>query len=307
MKILVTGGAGFIGSHIVDACIEAGHEVVVLDDLSTGKEGNLNRHAKFYNIDIRSEEILRLFTSERPDIVNHHAAQVNVRRSTTNPIFDANTNVIGSINVLEAARLSGTRHILFSSSGGAVYGNPNYLPCDELHPIQPLSQYGVSKYTAEQYILAYHRQFGINYTILRYANVFGPRQDPNGEAGVVAIFIGSMLGGHMPTIYGSGEQERDFIFVGDCVRANLLAQEKETVGTFNIGTGNGTSVNDLYSVLQGVTGFREEPIHIPAIPGEVFKTRLDISKSDGVMGWRSDVSLQDGLALTVDSIRESIR
>ncbi len=307
MKVLVTGGAGFIGSHIVDAYIEAGHEVVVLDDLSTGKESNLNRHAKFCKVDIRSEEILRLFSAERPDIVNHHAAQVNVRLSTTNPIDDANTNVIGTINVLEAARLSGTRHILFSSSGGAVYGDPNYLPCDELHPIQPLSQYGVSKYTAEQYILAYHRQFGINYTILRYANVYGPRQDPNGEAGVVAIFIGSLLGGSKPTVFGSGDQERDFIFVGDCVRANLLAQEKEIVGTFNVGTGTRTSINDLYRELQGVTGFWEDPVYTQAIPGEVFKTRLDVSTIDREMGWRPNISLQDGLALTVDSIRETIR
>lgn len=305
MKVLVTGGAGFIGSHVVDAYIEAGHEVLIMDDLSTGKERYLNQRARFYKVDIKSKEIFEIFDAERPDIVNHHAAQVNVRHSTTNPIFDANTNVIGTINVLEAARLNGTRHIIFSSSGGAVYGDPNYLPCDERHPIQPLSQYGVSKYAAEQYILAYHRLFGLNYTILRYANVFGPRQDPKGEAGVVAIFIGSMLASQKPTVYGSGEQERDFVFVGDCVRANLLAQKQAIVGTFNIGTGIATSINDLYHELQRVTGFLGDPIYADAIPGEVFKTRLEVSKVDNVMGWRPSISMLDGLTQTVDSIRES--
>ena len=254
LKILVTGGAGFIGSHVVDALLEAGHEVVIVDDLSTGRASNINPRARFYRMDIRDPHLSEVFEQERFDIVNHHAAQMDVRKSVADPLFDADVNIRGSLNLLECARKSGVRKIVYISTGGAVYGEPEYLPCDEAHPVNPICPYGASKHTVEHYLYMYRVLYGLAYAVLRYPNVYGPRQDPNGEAGVVAIFIGQMLAGKQPTIFGSGEQERDFVYVGDCARANLLAMEDHVQGIFNIGSGRGTTINQIYALLSEITG-----------------------------------------------------
>ncbi|MDO8690820.1 MAG: NAD-dependent epimerase/dehydratase family protein, partial [Dehalococcoidia bacterium] len=219
MKVLVTGGAGFIGSHVVDGLIAQGHRVVVVDNLSTGSRDNLNPQAFFYEVDIRSPQLVEVFAQERPDLVDHHAAQMSVNRSVQNPREDAEINVLGSLNVIECCRNFGVKKVVYISTGGAMYGEPQYLPCDEAHPINPLSPYGVTKHNAEHYLFTYRHLYGLNYTVLRYPNVYGPRQDPLGEAGVVAIFTGKMLEGQQAVINGSGEQERDFVYVADLVEA----------------------------------------------------------------------------------------
>ena len=218
MKILVTGGAGFIGSNVVDAYVTAGHEVVVVDSLVSGRRANLNPKAKFYEMDVRNPELEKVFANEHPEIVNHHAAQIDVRKSVTDPVYDAEINILGGIKLLELCRTYGVRKVIYISSGGAIYGEPVYLPCDEAHPVNPLSPYGASKYTLELYLYLFKQVYGLDYTILRYANVYGPRQNPEGEAGVVAIFTGQLMQGKQVRIFGSGEQERDFVFVGDCAR-----------------------------------------------------------------------------------------
>ncbi len=222
-KILVTGGAGFIGSHVVDLFLAKGYEVIVLDDLSTGRLSNLNPGAKFYQIDIRSPNVRDVFAAEKPDYISHHAAQMDVRRSVAQPLFDADVNILGSINLIECAREFEVKHFVYISTGGAAYGEPERLPCDEEHPVNPICQYGASKHTVEHYLYMYHANYGLKYTVLRYPNVFGPRQNPHGEAGVVAIFTGKMLAGEPVTVNGDGEQTRDFVYVGDCAYANYLA------------------------------------------------------------------------------------
>ena len=246
MKILVTGGAGFIASHVVDALLEAGHDVAIVDNLSTGRRRNINPRARFYEVDIRSPELARVLAEERPEIIDHHAAQMDVRRSIVDPIYDADINVLGSLNVLELARQHGVRKVIYISSGGAVYGEPVYLPCDEDHPIDPLCPYGATKHVVEHYLFMYRQNYGLDYTVLRYGNVYGPRQDPHGEAGVVAIFTGLMLAGRQAIINGNGEQERDFVYVGDCVQANLLALNSGSGEIYNVGCGVGTTVNEIF-------------------------------------------------------------
>ena len=279
MKVLVTGGAGFIGSHVADLCIEKGYEVVIVDDLSTGRRSNLNPNAKFYELDIRSPQLREVFEQERPDFVNHHAAQMDVRRSVAEPILDADINILGSINLIECARSYDVKKFVYISTGGAVYGEPVYLPCDEAHPIDPICQYGASKHTVEHYLYMYHVNYGLNYTVLRYPNVYGPRQDPHGEAGVVAIFAGQMLSGEQVVINGDGEQERDFVHVADCARANLLALTTDNNGIFNIGTGIGTTVNQIYTVLNEITGYKKDAVHAPPKLGETKKIYLDATKA----------------------------
>ena len=254
MKILVTGGAGFIGSHVVDLFVSEGYEVVIVDDLSTGRMSNLNPAATFYQMDIRDPKIVDVFEKERPDYVSHHAAQMDVRRSVVEPLFDADVNILGSINLIEAARKTGVKRFLYISSGGTAYGEPQYLPCDENHPVLPICQYGVSKHTVEHYLFLYHLNYGLDYTVLRYPNVYGPRQDPHGEAGVVAIFVGKMLAGEPVTITGDGEQQRDFVFVGDCARGNLLGMNAP-VGIYNLGYGEGTSINQIFDALKEITEY----------------------------------------------------
>ncbi|MBI4761691.1 MAG: NAD-dependent epimerase/dehydratase family protein [Chloroflexota bacterium] len=307
-KILVTGGAGFIGSHVVDLFIEKGYEVVILDDLSTGRASNLNPRAKFYKMDIRSPEVRSIFEAERPDYISHHAAQMDVRRSVAQPLFDADVNILGSINLIECAREFGVKHFVYISTGGAVYGEPEYVPCDEAHPINPICQYGASKHTVEHYLFMYHFNYGLNYTVLRYPNVYGPRQDPHGEAGVVAIFTGKMLAGEPVTINGDGEQTRDFVYVGDCAYANYLAVTVDhQPGIYNIGWGRPTSVNDIFHTLAKVTGYPLQPNYGPAKVGETRHIYLEAAKAKRDLGWTPTLSLEEGLERTVAYFREKER
>lgn len=299
MKILVTGGAGFIGSHVVDLFVSQGYEVVVVDNLSTGRESNLNPAAKFYQVDIRSPEVAEIIARERPDFISHHAAQIDVRRSVADPLFDAEVNVLGSIRLIEAARQYGVQRFVYISTGGAVYGEPEYLPCDEAHPINPICPYGISKHTVEHYLFLAHYNYGLNYTVLRYPNVYGPRQDPHGEAGVVAIFSGRMLRQEPVTIYGDGLQERDFLYVGDCARANLLAVQQAQDGIYNLGTGRGANINELFDILREITHYPLRPGYGPAKVGETYKIYLQAAKAARDLGWQPTLSLSEGLSQTV--------
>ncbi len=304
MKVLVTGGAGFIGSHIVDAFVAAGHEVSVVDDLSTGKREQVNPAARFHQVDIRDEEALdRILAEEKPEIVSHQAARANVRESLEKPVLYADINVLGSLRLLEAARKHGVRKIIYASTGGAAYGEPQYLPVDEKHPVNPLDPYGASKHHVEHYLFLYRKNWGLDYTTLRYPNVYGPRQDPLGEAGVVAIFTGKMLTGGHPMINGTGEQERDFVYVGDIAQANVLALTRGDGALVNIGSGVGTSVNQVFSALKQATGYQGPELHGPAKQGEVFKIYLDASAAREVLGWQPTVPLQEGIDRTVEYFR----
>jgi UDP-glucose 4-epimerase len=304
MNILVTGGAGFIGSHVVDLYLEQGHRVAVVDDLSTGRRQNLNPRVVFYQTDIRSAEMDSIFELEKPEVVNHHAAQMDVRRSVADPLFDAQVNILGSVNLLECARKHGVRRIVYASTGGAVYGEPAYLPCDESHPIDPICQYGASKHTVEHYLFLYRAIYGLEYTVLRYPNVYGPRQDAHGEAGVVAIFTGLMLGDQQVVINGDGEQVRDFVYVGDCARANLQALVHANGSEiYNLGSGTGTTVNDIFEQLKQITGYQREPVHGPAKLGETRRIYLDASKAAQQLAWRAEVGLEEGFRATVDHFR----
>ena len=306
MKVLVTGGAGFIGSHVVDQYIENGYQVVVVDDLSSGRRENLNPRAKFYQLDIRSTELEDIFDLEKPDYVNHHAAQIDVRRSVAEPIFDADVNINGSLNVLENARRSKVRRFIYISSGGAVYGEPHYLPCDEDHPINPICPYGASKYIVEHYLYMYREMYGLDYCVLRYANVFGPRQDPHGEAGVVAIFTGQMLGGEQAVVNGDGEQTRDFVYVSDCARANLLVTEAEGLSpVYNLGSGVGISVNDIFDALKNITSYQKSIVHGPPKLGETRHIYLTSEKAQRELGWEASVPFIEGLESTVDFFRQT--
>jgi UDP-glucose 4-epimerase len=299
MKILLTGGAGFIGSHVADLYIENGHEVVIVDDLSTGHASNINPAATFYQLDIREPDLQEIFKKERPDIINHHAAQMDVRRSIVEPIFDADVNILGSINLLENARQYGVQRFIYISTGGAVYGEPEYLPCDEAHPIKPICQYGASKHTVEHYLYMYYQNYSLKYTVLRYPNVYGPRQDPHGEAGVVAIFTGQMLSGNQVMINGDGQQERDFVHVTDCARANLLALTTDSVGVFNIGSKKGTTVNQIYVRLKEIIGYPMEVVFGPPIVGETRRIFLDAERAYAELGWKPKIELKEGLESTV--------
>lgn len=307
-KILVTGGAGFIGSHVVDLFLEQGYEVVILDDLSTGHASNLNPRAKFYQMDIRSPEVRSVFDAERPDYVSHHAAQMDVRRSVAQPLFDADVNIVGSINLIECAKDFGVKRFVYISTGGAVYGEPERLPCDEEHPINPICQYGASKHTVEHYLYMYHVNYGLKYTVLRYPNVFGPRQDPHGEAGVVAIFTGKMLSGEPVVVNGDGEQTRDFVYVGDCARANYLAVTVDhQPGIYNLGWSRPTSINEIYFTLAKVTGYSHPVQYGPAKVGETRHIYLDAAKANRDLGWAPTLTLEEGLEKTVAYFRDSER
>jgi UDP-glucose 4-epimerase len=308
MRILVTGGAGFIGSHVVDALIKRGHEVSVVDDLSTGKREHLNPRAKFYHLDIRDAHHLEeVFAAERPEIVNHQAARANVRESMAKPVLYAEVNVIGSLNLLELSRKYGVDRFIYASTGGAVYGEPEYLPADESHPINPLDPYGASKHFVEHYLYLYGVNYGLRYVALRYANVYGPRQDPYGEAGVVAIFTGLRLEGGEPVIYGGGEQERDFVYVGDIAAANIQAMEAGDNQIYNIGWGVGTSINEIFAKLKEITGYEKEAVHGPPKLGEVFKVYLDANKAEQELGWAPRVELDEGMRRTVEYFRNARR
>ena len=306
MKILVTGGAGFIGSHVADSFIQAGHQVVVVDNLHSGKEANLNPRAKFYRVDIRNRDALEMvFQLERPDILCHQAALANVRESIARPAEYAEVNVIGTINLLELARQYGIKKIIYASTGGACYGEPIKLPVTEDHPINPLDPYGASKHAVEHYLYLYQANFKIPYTVLRYPNVYGPRQDPYGEAGVVAIFAVKLLKGEQPVINGDGLQTRDFVHVGDIARANVLASTRDGE-ILNLGWGKGTDINTIFRKLRMLTGSKAEEIHGPAKLGEVRFTYLDASRAGQALGWEPGVSLDEGLKQTVEYFRQQM-
>jgi UDP-glucose 4-epimerase len=302
VRILVTGGAGFIGSHVVDAYIAAGHDVAVVDNLSTGHAANINPKARFYHKNIGAASLRDVFEVERPEVVNHHGAQMSVLVSVREPLRDASTNVLGSLNVLECARQFGTRKVIYISTGGAVYGEPRYLPCDEDHPVDPLCPYGISKHTVEHYLALYRRLYGLDFTVLRYPNVYGPRQDPHGEAGVIAIFAGRMLSGEQVVINGTGEQERDFVAIADVVRANVAALEHAGGEIVNLGSGRGTSVNAIFQALASIIGYRQQPVYGPAKAGEVSRIYLSGEKAHRLLGWQPTVSLDAGLAATIASL-----
>jgi UDP-glucose 4-epimerase len=303
MRILVTGGAGFIGSNVADAFIEHGHEVLVLDDLSTGVRENVPPKAGFLERSIAASDVRHGFESFRPEVLCHHAAQIDVRRSVADPAYDAEVNVIGTIRLLELCREFGTRRVLFASTGGALYGEQEVYPATEAHPTRPISPYGVAKLTVENYLHYYSVEHGFRATCLRYANVYGPRQNPHGEAGVVAIFTNKLLGGETPLINGDGAQTRDYVFVGDVVRSNLLALEKDLVGPFNVGTGVETSVTALYGAIRDAAGSRTEAHRGPAKRGEQQRSCLDATALERATGFRPKTPLAEGIQQTVDYFR----
>ena len=303
MKILVTGGAGFIGSHIVDAYVDAGHEVVIIDDLSTGHARHVNPRARFLKMDVRDPELQDLFAAEGFNIVNHQAARGDVRASMEDPEGYADVNIRGGIHLLECSRRSGVSKFIYASTGGCVYGEPQYLPADEQHPIAPRDPYGASKASFELYLPLYSLNYGLRYTILRYPNVYGPRQDPFGEAGVVSIFIGQMLRGLQAVINGDGEQIRDFVYVADVVEANLLALEKGDDQIYNLGWGRGISINEIFRRLQTLTGYRLAEVHGPPKLGEVRRSVLNATKAQQELGWRPTVEIEEGLRRTVEYFR----
>jgi len=303
MRILITGGAGFIGSHVTDAYLAAGHDVAVVDDLSSGSADNVHPRARWYRIDIRDAALDAVFAEERPDVVCHHAAQVSVRRSMEAPQADAEINVLGSLNLFEAARRHGARRIVFASTGGAIYGEQSGPPADETHPCRPRSPYAVAKLAVEHYLDYFCATFGLEAVVLRYANVYGPRQDSHGEAGVVAIFMQRILAGLAPTIFGDGEQVRDFVYVDDVVAANLAAlrvgMPAGEMAIFNIGTARATSVNALWRVVvDAITRPSVGAFHEPARSGDVRRSVLDPSRAARHLGWRPAVDVEDGLART---------
>jgi len=300
MKILVTGGAGFIGSHVVDTYVRQNHDVLVVDDLSNGKRENLNPKARLYTLDIRDDKLEEVFAAEKPDVVNHHAARANLRESMVKPMLFADVNVLGSLHLLELSRKHGVKRFINISTGGAVYGDPEYLPADEKHPVSPLDPYGASKAAFEHYLPLYRTNYGLEFVVLRYANVYGPRQDPYGEAGVVAIFANEMLQREQPVINGSGEQERDFVYVSDVAQANLLALSKGDGGFYNIGTGVGTSINAIFSRLKTATNYSASDVHGPPKAGEVFKIYLNADKARRELGWVPSIPLDEGLRRTVE-------
>jgi UDP-glucose 4-epimerase len=299
VKILVTGGAGFIGSHIVDAYLGLGHDVTVVDNLTTGNPDNLNPKAKFIKFDIREPGLEGIFREGRFDVVNHHAAQINVRTSLEDPVFDGQVNVIGSLNVISQSARHKVKRVIFASSGGAIYGEPEKYPIPEDSPMLPLSPYGVAKMTTEYYLRVFHNLYGLDYVVFRYSNVYGPRQISKSEAGVISIFIDQILKGEKCFVNGDGNQVRDYVFVGDVVAANVLALDCPP-DHFNVGTGQATSVNDLIDILSAVAGREVNHGHRDAIPGEVLKSVLDHTKVRNKIGWRPRVNIKEGIKQTYD-------
>ena len=299
MKVLITGGAGFIGSNVAEGLLAKNHEVVIVDDLSNGKKENIPADAKFYRKDIRDKEVFEIFKDENPDIVIHNAAQLSVRVSVEDPVFDADINIMGGLNVINACSILKVKKIIFASSGGTVYGEQEYFPADEKHPTMPVSPYGVAKLTTENYLYYFYKTFGLEYISLRYGNIYGPRQDPYGEAGVVAIFSGIMLEGGNPTINGDGLQTRDYVYVEDVVDANIKAIESGFVGPLNIGTKKETSVLELFKILREISGKSNiEEIHGPAKEGEQRRSQLSCGLAYDVLGWEPATAMEEGLRLT---------
>jgi UDP-glucose 4-epimerase len=308
MRTLVTGGAGFIGSNLVDALVERGDDVTVVDDISTGKRANLDQAlqngATLLELDIRDAEAVDAATEQaRPETIFHLAAQIDVRKSVADPAKDSRINVEGTVNVLRAAQAHGTRRFVNTSTGGAIYGEGQIIPAPEDHPVAPEAPYGLSKFCAEQYCELFTRLHGLSTVSLRYGNVYGPRQDPLGEAGVVAIFCGKLLEGARPTIFGDGRQTRDYVYVGDVVDANLKAAETRTTGALNIGRGQEISVLDLVDVLQPHANGAFQPEHAPERPGEVRRIALDTDRARRELGWEARTGLEEGIERTLASLR----
>ncbi len=303
MKTLVTGGAGFIASHLSDRLVELGHEVVIVDDLSTGKRDNLPPAAKFYEVDIRDKALADVFSAERPEVVFHHAAHADVTRSVRDPQHDASVNILGSLNLMECCRAHQVRRFVYANTGGALYGEPQYTPVDESHPIAPVSPYGVSKRTAEMYLHAYHVNHGLEYTSLRYPNVYGPRQDPHGEAGVVAIFALRLLTGEQCTIFGDGSKTRDYVYVGDIVEANVLALNSDVCGIYNLGRGIEVTDLGVFEAVRAAVGSQLDPVYAQVRPGEVERIALNASKAESGLGWKWKTDFTDGVASAVDYYR----
>ncbi|HOG31803.1 MAG TPA: NAD-dependent epimerase/dehydratase family protein [Candidatus Syntrophosphaera sp.] len=303
MKILITGGAGFIGSHVADACLEAGHQVVVVDDLSSGNFANLNPAVKFYQLDIRDPALDEVFAAEKPDVVNHHAAQISVPRSVTEPLLDAQINILGLVNVLENCVKHHIKKVIFISTGGAIYGEAEEYPTTEDYPPQPLSVYAINKFAGENYLRFYQHQYGLEYTVLRYANVFGPRQIAQGEAGVVSIFVEKLLQDSAPTIYAYPDAPegmiRDYVYVKDVVRANLAVLDRGSNEVFNIGTCEETTTSQLYKTILWQLGKKIQPLKGPARKGDLRRSMLDNSKAFKELGWSPIYSLEDGIRETV--------
>ncbi len=310
MRILVTGGAGFIGSNVADRLLELGHEVDVMDDLSTGSIDNVNPEAGFLRFDIRTPEAAEAVCANAYDIICHHAAQMDVRRSVREPVFDSSVNIGGSLNIMEAARKSGVKRVVYASTGGAVYGEPLSLPVREDHPINPICHYGVSKHTVEHYLFLYRNLYGLGYVVLRYPNVYGPRQNPRGEAGVTAIFTLKYLSGEQPRINGDGEQLRDYVHVSDIAGANVLAMNLSRPdldgGIFNIGWGTGHSVKALDSIIRSLVGTTLKPEFGPALPEEILKVCLDSRKAREELGWTPRITFEEGLKDLVDFHRNRL-
>lgn len=306
MKILITGGAGFIGSHIADCYLQLGHEVVIVDNLITGERDNIPQKAAFYEMDICDPHLKDVFEKERPNVVSHQAAQMDVRKSVADPIFDATNNVLGGINVMQNCVKFGVKKLIFASTGGAIYGEQDYFPADEDHPLRPLSPYGITKLTTEKYLYFYQQTYGLNYTVLRYANVYGPRQNPHGEAGVVAIFLTKILSGEQPIINGDGKQTRDYVYVGDVVKAGEIALNSAENKIYNIGTGIETNVNELFQKICNAVGMSVPEVHGEAKAGEQLRSVLSTSKIKKEEGWQPSVNLNEGLKLTAEYFRKKI-
>ncbi len=301
MKVLVTGGAGFIGSNIVDRYLALGHEVAIVDDLSTGSAANLNPDATFYEVDITDPEALeQVFAREKPEVVNHHAAQMDIQRGVREPGFDAIVNIVGSIYLIETGIRHGLRKMIYASSGGACYGNPEAIPATEETAIRAVSQYGVSKHTVEHYLWLYRHNDGLSYTVLRYANVYGPRQNPGGEAGVTAIFAMLMLRGEEPKIFGKGDKTRDYVFVDDVVEANVLALTGGDNEVFNISTGIETTDRQVFDAVAAAAGYSKPPVFAPERKGEIRRTALSPQKAKDVLGWEPTVAFEEGCRRVVE-------
>jgi len=307
LKVLVTGGAGFIGSNVADGLLEKNYKVVIVDDLSNGRKENLPKEAKFYKCDIRDKKLYSILKEEKPDILIHNAAQLSVRISVENPLMDADINIMGGLNVINACHTYNVDKIIFASSGGTVYGEQKYFPADEEHPTSPISPYGVAKLATEKYLYYFYKNYGLKYISLRYANIYGPRQDPYGEAGVVAIFSSKILEGKNPTINGDGLQTRDYVYVGDVVDINLKVIESDFTGPLNVGTGRETTVVELFNILKEVSGKDDiEEIHGPPKEGEQRRSQLSYKLAKKALGWQPKVSIEEGLKLTYDWFKENM-
>jgi UDP-glucose 4-epimerase len=305
LKILVTGGAGFIASHVVDGYVSLGHDVAVVDDLSRGSRANLNPKARFYLGDIQDTKFVEsIIAAERPAIVNHHAAQMDVRRGVREPLFDASVNILGSLNILQSAIANGVTRVVYISTAGAAYGEPDILPVPETYPINPITPYGVSKHTVEHYLFTYSFLYGLKYVVLRYGNVYGPRQSSQGEAGVFAIFSEQLLAGIQPVIYGDGGKVRDYVYVDDVVTANITALERGNNEIFNVANGVETTDQEVFDLVKRLLGKSEvKSKYAPRRPGEIDKIKLDIRKARESLGWTPRVTLEEGARHTVEYFR----